>query len=157
MSRPNMPVHGLRRRFGACASCRAKRVRKRRLPSTFGQCVKCLTCYRSCTYKAIRLNGKADRAFRRLRRLRDLRGGVPERRHPYRQGFTGEKITPNFDNGTLISHKADPSAPFIPVFCCSRSAMRAKIMAENMGLTLPDGLTVVESALRRQPYPLTTS
>jgi coenzyme F420-reducing hydrogenase delta subunit/Pyruvate/2-oxoacid:ferredoxin oxidoreductase delta subunit len=107
-----------------------------------GACVRCLTCYRLCTYRAIVLNAKPvvipDACHRcgmcaaecpaKAIRIEDLRTQV-----------VSERIKP------FSSPPADEaSAPFLVAFCCSRSAGRAKELAVLAGSKLPQRLTVIE-------------
>ena len=107
-----------------------------------GHCVGCLTCFRSCPYGAITLSPKVTInsqacegcgicAAECPRFTIDI--NVPEGKSIAQRIPDKEKVTPKRD-----------FVPMLTVFCCSRSAARAKELAACMGYQLPAGLRVVE-------------
>lgn len=104
-----------------------------------GSCVRCLTCYRCCPYRAIDLDVKPSV-------MPDACEGCGICFAECPRGA----ISINFPDKRILSdeiRKAPDStkrSPFIIAFCCSRSAARAKELAVSMGYRLPDNLKVVE-------------
>jgi len=107
-----------------------------------GHCIGCLTCYRSCPYRAISLNPMvsvdlqmcegcgicAAECPRFAIKLNAPVGGAISDRIPVRKK-------------TTASGEFKPS---ITAFCCSRSAKGAGELASCMGYGLPSGLQTVE-------------
>ena len=98
-----------------------------------GQCIKCLTCYRLCPYRAIHkglhmtvntdaCEGCGICAAECPRGAIELADGD----HP------SDAAAPGDVSGSIVA------------FCCSRSAARAKELAEVHGLALPQRLKIVE-------------
>lgn len=106
-----------------------------------GACVHCLTCFRLCPYHAITLNTRpvvmADACERcglcasecpaKAIRIEDLRvQTISESLQPL----------PGKENASFT--------PFLVAFCCSRSAGRAKELADLSGMPLPERLLIVQ-------------
>ena len=107
-----------------------------------GACVRCLTCYRLCTYRAIVLNAKPVVVPDACQRCGMCAAECPAkaiRIEDLRTQVISERIKP------VYSPPADAaSAPFLVAFCCSRSAGRARELAALAGSKLPHRLTVIE-------------
>jgi coenzyme F420-reducing hydrogenase delta subunit/Pyruvate/2-oxoacid:ferredoxin oxidoreductase delta subunit len=107
-----------------------------------GKCVRCLTCYRLCPYKAIQVNTRVSIVPAACEGCgiclaecpRDAISLVEQRRAT----DSGEPAT------ELIRPAGDPFIPSITAFCCSRSAASAAQLAACMGKTLPRGYQIVE-------------
>jgi quinone-modifying oxidoreductase subunit QmoB len=109
-----------------------------------GRCIRCLTCYRLCPYRAVMLGNRLavdPQACQRcgICAAECPRGAiqVPELTQPAIAG----QIADLKNTGVL-----DREQPFIVAFCCSRSASLARDMALDQGRSLPEGLAVVEVA-----------
>ncbi|MCG6911164.1 MAG: hydrogenase iron-sulfur subunit, partial [Deltaproteobacteria bacterium] len=104
-------------------------------------CVRCLTCYRSCPFGAISLNGSltvvkelcegcgicAAECPQKVIRMNDLADGSPAEQLVRLKPVPGERAT----------------HPVIYAFCCSRSAAQAAALAGVMGRPLPAGLRII--------------
>lgn len=105
-------------------------------------CIRCLTCYRSCPYRAIDLD------TRPVVMPYSCEGcGICLAECP--RGAISIKFPDNRNIQDQIKQYSDTryeklSSPLIIAFCCSRSASRAKEHALNMGFKLPQNLKVVE-------------
>jgi len=107
-----------------------------------GGCVRCLTCYRLCPYRAILLDTKpavvpeacegcgicAAECPRDTIKIKDLSGS----------DISDEILKTGFDK------KVKTFIPFIVAFCCTRSAGRARELVSGTGLDLPSGLKIIE-------------
>ncbi len=107
-----------------------------------GSCVRCLTCYRCCPYRAIDLSIKPT-----------VMPGACEGCGICFAECPSNAISMKFQDGRDFSDQikdvggvvaAKSSSPRIIAFCCSRSAFRAKKLALCMGHMLPVNLKVVE-------------
>lgn len=103
-----------------------------------GNCVRCLTCYRLCSYRAIRINQEF-----RVAVIPDEceRCGVCAAECP-RGAISIENLKDPEDCDTVVA-SADEFTPSITAFCCARSAGYAKISAGESGEAIPEGLTTV--------------
>jgi quinone-modifying oxidoreductase, subunit QmoB len=107
------------------------------------ECARCITCFRICPYKAIRLEG-------RVTVYADACEGcgicVAECPREY-IAWTGPGISDDLEK-IHISRIAEQPEAFIPVivaFCCTRSAGRSfRLAAEQFQGSLPEGLKIVE-------------
>ncbi len=105
-----------------------------------GACVRCLTCFRLCPYRAIVLNAKpavipdacercgmcAAECPAKAIRIEDLRTQV-----------VSERLKP-------LPCPDTEAIPFLVAFCCTRSAGRARELAVLSGSNLPQRMTIVE-------------
>ncbi len=102
-----------------------------------GRCVRCLTCFRLCPYRAIRIVGN-----RRVEVMPEacMRCGICAAECP------GEAIRiPGLEKDVLGAAAVftEGASPRITAFCCERSAVQAGRLARCMGQPLPSGLQVV--------------
>lgn len=104
-----------------------------------GSCVRCLTCYRCCPYRAINLNIKPsimpDACEGCGICFAECPRGAISLNFPDKRNVANE-IRQDSDNAK--------TSPNIIAFCCSRSAGRAKGLAACMGYSLPANLKIVE-------------
>jgi coenzyme F420-reducing hydrogenase delta subunit/Pyruvate/2-oxoacid:ferredoxin oxidoreductase delta subunit len=107
-----------------------------------GACVRCLTCYRLCTYRAIVLNTRPVVVPDACQRCGVCAAECPAnaiRIEDLQTQVVSDRIKP------VSSPPADAaSAPFLVAFCCIRSAGRAKELAVLAGSKLPQRLTIIE-------------
>jgi len=104
-------------------------------------CVKCLTCYRICPYRAIVLNKRVCVAPQACEGCGLCVAECPR----------GAIRIENLNNQVLFDRIADNRktsqtdtfSPFIVAFCCSRSAAGAGELAACMGCALPARLKVI--------------
>ncbi len=111
------------------------------------RCARCLTCYRSCSYRAIEVH---DHGVRIMPQACE-RCGVCAAECPGRaitiKGLTSDDISTEgipdvgWVKPTVVQEKF---IPFIAAFCCSRSAARARDLALSMRHPLPQGLKIIE-------------
>ncbi len=107
-----------------------------------GQCVRCLTCYRLCPYRAVVLRDEQPV----VDPLVCERCGICAAECPALAirlpGFERSRIGDDIAQG----RSADPQAevPFIVAFCCGRSAAPAARLASMMGRRLPARLKIIE-------------
>ena len=104
-----------------------------------GSCIRCLTCYRCCPYRAIDL---------------DIRPSImPDACEGCGICFAEcprGAISLNFPDNRNVTDEIRQAAgiikssPLIIAFCCSRSAVRAKELALCMGYRLPANLKIME-------------
>lgn len=105
-------------------------------------CIRCLTCYRCCPYRAIDLD------TRPVIMPDSCEGcGICFAECP--RGAISLKFPDNRNIPDQIKQYSGiqydkSSSPLIIAFCCSRSASRAKELALSMGHNLPQNLKVVE-------------
>jgi len=104
-----------------------------------GSCVRCLTCYRCCPYRAINLDIKPSVMTDACEGCGICFAECP--RGAISLNFPDNRNVP--DEIRLTADKIKTS-PHIIAFCCSRSAGRAKELALCMGYRLPENLKVVE-------------
>lgn len=109
-----------------------------------GQCVRCLTCYRLCPYRAVLLRDEQPV----VDPLVCERCGICAAECPalairlpgFEPGSVGEDIEKN-----LPSSDQDRAAdPYLVAFCCGRSAAPAGKLAAMMGRQLPAKLKIIE-------------
>jgi coenzyme F420-reducing hydrogenase delta subunit/Pyruvate/2-oxoacid:ferredoxin oxidoreductase delta subunit len=103
-----------------------------------GLCIRCLTCFRLCPYRAIRIT-EAERV--------EVMADACERCGICAAECPRTAITiPGLTRDELAQKTADSSTASarITAFCCSRSAAPAGKYARRMGRSLPAGLTIVE-------------
>ncbi|MDP3283575.1 MAG: hydrogenase iron-sulfur subunit, partial [Desulfobacterales bacterium] len=104
-----------------------------------GSCVRCLTCYRCCPYRAIDLDIRPSV-------MPDACEGCGICFAECPRGAISLNLPDNRNIADEIRQAAGTgkSYPLIIAFCCSRSAGRAKELAHCMGYRLPENLKVVE-------------
>ncbi len=107
-----------------------------------GKCVRCLTCYRICPYRAIQVNTRVSVASQACEGcgicLAECpRGAISFENHKTAAGSVMLSMAD-------IPPAEDSFIPSISAFCCSRSAARAAELAACMRKTLPAGLRIVE-------------
>ncbi len=107
-----------------------------------GQCVRCLTCYRLCPYRAVVLRDEQPV----VDPLVCERCGICAAECPALAirlpGFTRESVGEDIAEGR--SSDAAAQAPYIVAFCCGRSAVPAARLASMMGRHLPARLKIIE-------------
>lgn len=106
------------------------------------KCVRCLTCYRLCPFKAICLDTKPRVMPNACEGCGICTAECPKGVINI-EGLLGSDISDKIvkpdsirENGAFI--------PFIVAFCCRRSAARARDLAIEAGHHLPLGLTIIE-------------
>ncbi len=104
-----------------------------------GSCVRCLTCYRCCPYRAINLDIRPSV-------MPDACEGCGICFAECPRGAISLNLPDNRSVADEIRQAAGivKSSPLIIAFCCSRSAGRAKELALCTGYRLPENLKVVE-------------
>lgn len=104
-----------------------------------GSCIRCLTCYRCCPYRAIDLDARPSV-------MPDACEGCGICFAECPRGAISLNLPDNRDVADEIRQAAGivKSSPLIIAFCCSRSAVHAKDLAICMGYSLPENLKVVE-------------
>lgn len=104
-----------------------------------GSCVRCLTCYRCCPYRAINLDVRPTV-------MPDACEGCGICFAECPRGAISLNLPDNRNVADEIRQSAGiiKSYPHIIAFCCSRSAVRAKDLAIGMGYSLPENMKVVE-------------
>ncbi|MEJ2656626.1 MAG: hydrogenase iron-sulfur subunit [Desulfobacterales bacterium] len=107
-----------------------------------GLCIRCLTCYRLCPYRAITLNRRVEVVPDACERCGICAAHCP--RHAVRIADLEPKVISELitDDHGMKTQKG--FTPFIVAFCCRRSAAQARDLAICMGHRLPKGLKVVE-------------
>ncbi len=107
-----------------------------------GKCVRCLTCYRLCPYRAIQVNTRVSIAPAACEGCGICLAECP------RDAISLVDQTPATGSGVPVTEVIRPAGdifiPSIMAFCCSRSAARAAQLAACMGKKLPHGFQIVE-------------
>jgi coenzyme F420-reducing hydrogenase delta subunit/Pyruvate/2-oxoacid:ferredoxin oxidoreductase delta subunit len=117
-----------------------KKVPEDRAEIDKGHCIRCLTCYRLCPYRAITVNARvvvepgacercgicAAQCPRGAIHVKDLEASISD------QLATGNGL------------QKDTVTPVLVAFCCSRSAVPARELARCTGHNPPAGLKVIE-------------
>jgi heterodisulfide reductase subunit A-like polyferredoxin/coenzyme F420-reducing hydrogenase delta subunit len=107
-----------------------------------GACVRCLTCYRVCPYRAILLNAKPAVIPDVCERCGICAAECPARAITIK-GLTPSEIAGEIQKGNFPQSKGS-FTPYLVAFCCQRSAARAGELASCMGHQLPGGLKIIE-------------
>ncbi len=104
-----------------------------------GLCVRCLTCYRICPFRAVDLNHRPSVLPDACQRCGICVAECPKGaiRLP---GLSSEEIAAQIG----VCAPAKTFVPSIVAFCCSRSGAEARKLAVCTGCVLPPGLTVIE-------------
>jgi coenzyme F420-reducing hydrogenase delta subunit/Pyruvate/2-oxoacid:ferredoxin oxidoreductase delta subunit len=99
-----------------------------------GQCIRCLTCHRLCPHRSIQKGARMEVNADACEGCGICAAECPRRAIALGQG-AGRQASP-----------ADMKVPAgaLVAFCCTRSAARAKQLAEHNGLALPQHLKIVE-------------
>lgn len=110
-----------------------------------GQCVRCLTCYRSCTYRAIELNTRVVVHADACEGCGICAAECP--RTAIRLIMPdGDPWIPGAGVQPVQIQTPPPAEGFVPsitAFCCRRSAVPAAASAAATGCRLPSGLHIV--------------
>jgi coenzyme F420-reducing hydrogenase delta subunit/ferredoxin len=105
-------------------------------------CIHCLTCYRLCPYHAIVLEKHPVVDSDACERC-----GVCAAECP-RKAISIEDLTPSAISQQVRQIRTNISpvsiAPMIVAFCCNRSAVQASHQAELSGLSIPEGVFIIE-------------
>ncbi len=107
-----------------------------------GKCVRCLTCYRLCPYRAIQVNTRVSIAPAAcegcgLCLAECPRGAISFVDQP-------KTIASPVPAAEIIPPAGESFIPTITAFCCSRSAAGAAQLAACMGEELPPGFQIVD-------------
>lgn len=107
-----------------------------------GRCARCLTCYRSCPYRAIEV---CENGVHIMTQACE-RCGICAAECPGRaitiKGLAGDYISRQIAEG--IPTKQEKFIPYLAAFCCGRSAAPARELALGMKYPLPRGLKIIE-------------
>ncbi len=106
-----------------------------------GRCVRCLTCYRSCPHRAIRVKARLDVAPEACEGCGICTAECPRDAITI-EGLKSSEILDGHEKKEAGKNKED--ALTIIAFCCQRSAAMAWDMATSTSQEMPRGLRVVE-------------
>jgi coenzyme F420-reducing hydrogenase delta subunit/ferredoxin len=107
-----------------------------------GRCIRCLTCFRLCPYRAITLDTRVVVEPNACARCGICAAQCP-RGAIHIKDLEPKSISKQMATGYGLEEK-DTFTPFLVAFCCSRSAVQARELAQCMGHSLPSGLKVIE-------------
>ncbi len=106
-----------------------------------GKCVRCLTCYRICPYRAIQVNSRVKVASDACEGCGICLAECP------RGAIRFESGNESAGHGVFAVTDRMPDeqtfTPSVTAFCCRRSAARAAVLATCMPHPLPEGLQIV--------------
>ncbi len=107
-----------------------------------GKCVRCLTCYRLCPYRAIQVNSRVSIAPAACEGCGICLAECPRGAVSFvdQKQATGSGVPA----AEVIRPAGESFIPSITAFCCSRSAAGAAQLAACMGEKLPHGFQIVE-------------
>ena len=107
-----------------------------------GKCVRCLTCYRLCPYRAIQVNTRLSIAPAACEECGICLAACPRDAISFvdQKQATGFKVPV----AEVIPSAGASFIPSITAFCCNRSAASAAQLAACMGKKLPCGFQIVE-------------
>ena len=107
-----------------------------------GKCVRCLTCYRLCPYRAIQVNTHVSIAPAACEGCGICLAECPRGAISFvdQKQATGSGVPA----AEVIRPAGESFIPSITAFCCSRSAAGAAQLAACMGKKLPHGFQMVE-------------
>jgi len=109
-----------------------------------GQCVRCLTCYRLCPYRAVLLRDEQPV----VDPLVCERCGICAAECPALAirlpGFERSSVGEDIEKNLPSSDQERAAGPYLVAFCCGRSAAPAGKLAAMMGRQLPAKLKVIE-------------
>lgn len=107
------------------------------------RCVRCLTCYRACPYRAVILNARPYVCAPACESCgicaAECPRGAIEIRH-----LNNADISEQIIKAENAAPKGDKFVPFLVAFCCRRSAAQASDLASRMRHHLPQGLCIIE-------------
>jgi len=106
------------------------------------RCVRCLTCYRLCPYRAILLDTKPAVVPEACEGCGICTAECPKGTITI-EGLSGSEISDQIIKPDAVN-SGKIFVPFIVAFCCRRSAARAWELAIEAGHNLPPGLKVIE-------------
>lgn len=107
-----------------------------------GGCVRCLTCYRVCPYRAVVVNARPRIEPDACEACGICIAECPREAIQFKgdaRPFTRTALDPSFE-----IPEGKPLPPVIAAFCCTRSALQAKKLAVCRGDSLPEGLICIE-------------
>ncbi|NQT69034.1 MAG: hydrogenase iron-sulfur subunit [Desulfobacteraceae bacterium] len=107
-----------------------------------GTCVRCLTCYRICPYRAIVIDINPQVIRQACEGCGICLAECP--RHAISIKGFDKAYLPEISSKHMHRNKEGKKAPYIVAFCCSRSANQAMELAHSMGSKLPEGFTSFE-------------
>jgi coenzyme F420-reducing hydrogenase delta subunit/Pyruvate/2-oxoacid:ferredoxin oxidoreductase delta subunit len=107
-----------------------------------GKCVRCLTCYRLCPYRAIQVNTRVSIAPAACEGCGICLAECPRGAVSFvdQKQATGSGVPA----AEVLRPAAESFIPSITAFCCSRSAAGAAQLAAWMGKKLPHGFQIAE-------------
>jgi coenzyme F420-reducing hydrogenase delta subunit/Pyruvate/2-oxoacid:ferredoxin oxidoreductase delta subunit len=108
-----------------------------------GQCVRCLTCYRICPYRAITIHGRRVQVEQSACEGCGICFAECPKCAIRMDGKTVCTPAQQIESqGPVKAEKT--STPTIFAFCCTRSAVQAARLASSMGRSCPEGLRMIE-------------
>jgi coenzyme F420-reducing hydrogenase delta subunit/Pyruvate/2-oxoacid:ferredoxin oxidoreductase delta subunit len=107
-----------------------------------GKCVRCLTCYRLCPYRAVQVNTRVSVAPAACEGCGICLAECPRGAISFAEEDTQPGGVVPAAGGILPGKST--FTPLITAFCCSRSAARAAELSVCLGISLPRGLQMVE-------------
>ena len=107
-----------------------------------GKCVRCLTCYRLCPYRAVVVNARPRIEPEACESCGICIAECPREAIHFRG--SAETIAQTAARPPAESTEKALFFPAITAFCCIRSAAQAKKLAARMACSLPTGLTCIE-------------
>lgn len=111
-----------------------------------GRCARCLTCYRSCSYRAIALDPVPvviPEACERCGVCAAVCPGDAIRLKGLEHQDIADQITDALSQPAFSELLESSADPFLVAFCCERSASQAGELAKCMGHSLPKGLLTI--------------
>ena len=111
-----------------------------------GRCARCLTCYRSCSYRAIALDPVPviiSEACERCGVCAAVCPGDAIRLKGLENQDIATQITEALSQPAFSEIGESSAHPFLVAFCCERSASQAGELAACMGHSLPKGLLTI--------------
>jgi coenzyme F420-reducing hydrogenase delta subunit/Pyruvate/2-oxoacid:ferredoxin oxidoreductase delta subunit len=107
-----------------------------------GKCVRCLTCFRLCPYRAIQVDTRVTISAAACEGCGICLAECPRGAISFDDEKTN--IVSAVPAAGNTRQAAESFVPSMIAFCCSRSAARAAELAACMGKTLPHGFQIVE-------------
>jgi len=107
-----------------------------------GRCARCLTCYRCCPHRAIALDIRPKIIKQACEGCAICIAECPA----LAIHMEGYDLSPTLGHTSNRRPRSgqEPFVPFLIIFCCSRSASRARALATSMGYKLPQDFKVIE-------------
>ncbi len=106
-----------------------------------GLCARCLTCYRSCPYRAIAIADSIVVMPEACEQCGICAAVCPGRAITIK-GLTRDEISSQMVNS--VPREQETFVPFLVAFCCKRSASQAGELASCMGHPLPQSLNIIK-------------